>query len=242
MTCFPITSPDPARRAHAFTLIELLTVIAIIGILAGILIPVTLLVRDQARVTQCQSNLRQIHFALMMYVDDNKGYLPAGPNAEAGLTPLVPPTYSKTALNSLTLYLTPYMSLSAIGSATRLNPYMRCPAGSPLPSKPGDAEKNRSYGLAGNASSGVGFPFGNYTDINQGKPKRLLDYTEGRNPRTRWAVRDIDVALHNTPDQVVANQSHKKGRNYLYFDGHVRLLNAAQEVEQVDKIKNNNGW
>ncbi|MDR1279549.1 MAG: prepilin-type N-terminal cleavage/methylation domain-containing protein [Opitutaceae bacterium] len=83
VSSFPDNIPDfrqtegrsPPRRA--FTLIELLTVIAIIGILAGILIPVTGVVRDKARSAQCISNLRQLHVGLMLYVNDDKGYLPA---------------------------------------------------------------------------------------------------------------------------------------------------------------------
>ncbi len=66
----------PLRVSDAFTLIELLTVIAIIGVLAGIMLPVLGTVRESARVTHCQSNLRQIFIALMMFVDDNKGKLP----------------------------------------------------------------------------------------------------------------------------------------------------------------------
>ena len=59
----------------AFTLIELLTVIAIIGILAAILIPVLSSVREQARAAQCKSNLRQNALALIMMIEDNDGIL-----------------------------------------------------------------------------------------------------------------------------------------------------------------------
>lgn len=45
---------------QAFTLIELLTVIAIIGILAAIIIPTVGKVRDSAKKAQCVSNLKQI--------------------------------------------------------------------------------------------------------------------------------------------------------------------------------------
>ncbi|MCU0792389.1 MAG: DUF1559 domain-containing protein [Opitutaceae bacterium] len=68
-------SVRPARRA--FTLIELLTVIAIIGILAAIIIPTVGRVRESARAASCTSNLRQIGVALKLYADDNKGMLPA---------------------------------------------------------------------------------------------------------------------------------------------------------------------
>ncbi len=59
------------KRRNAFTLIELLTVIAIIGILAAILIPVVSAVRESARSSVCQSNLRQWHTAMLLYAADN---------------------------------------------------------------------------------------------------------------------------------------------------------------------------
>ncbi len=67
-----------ASSKRAFTLIELLTVIAIIGILAAILIPTVSAVRESARASQCTSNMRQIGQALAMYVNDNNGYAPPG--------------------------------------------------------------------------------------------------------------------------------------------------------------------
>ena len=58
---------------NAFTLIELLTVIAIIGVLAAILIPIVGSVREQAHIAQCASNLRQIYLACQAYANDNGG-------------------------------------------------------------------------------------------------------------------------------------------------------------------------
>lgn len=53
-----------------FTLIELLVVIAIIAILAAIMFPVFLKAKEEARQSQCMSNLRQVAEGFMLYLQD----------------------------------------------------------------------------------------------------------------------------------------------------------------------------
>lgn len=73
------------RRLQAgFTLIELMIVIAIIAILAGILVPNFVRARAQGLATACKSNLKTISTALEMYSHDNAGRFPS---AIASLTP-----------------------------------------------------------------------------------------------------------------------------------------------------------
>jgi prepilin-type N-terminal cleavage/methylation domain-containing protein len=65
------------RRA-AFTILEILTVLAIMAVLSALLLPAFLTVRGNARATSCRSNLHQIAVATTLYTQDSDGLYPFG--------------------------------------------------------------------------------------------------------------------------------------------------------------------
>src|SRR5713226_1129851 len=68
--------PKSKSGRPGFTMIEMLTVIAIIAILAGILFPVFATVRKNVHKATCTSNLHQIGVALKLYRDEHNGVYP----------------------------------------------------------------------------------------------------------------------------------------------------------------------
>jgi prepilin-type N-terminal cleavage/methylation domain-containing protein len=92
------TGPSGICGRRGFTMIEMLTVIAIIAILAGILFPVFATVRRNVHKATCTSNLHEIYQALRIYKDDHGVYpeslfgfsgqnVPASPVTPLGLYP-----------------------------------------------------------------------------------------------------------------------------------------------------------
>lgn len=65
------------RKRNALTMVELLIVVAIIGILMAILLPAVGSIRESARLSSCSNNLRQIGMGLLQYESQNRKFPPA---------------------------------------------------------------------------------------------------------------------------------------------------------------------
>lgn len=90
-------------KRRAFTLIEMLLVIAIILILAGLLYPVFTSARESVHQAGCVTHLRQIGIALRLYLNDHDDGFPAGAYHS---NPAIRRTWDRAWQDTLTAYVT----------------------------------------------------------------------------------------------------------------------------------------
>lgn len=92
-------TPQMKNRSHfAFTLVEILVVVAILGILAALLFPVFSKSREKARASQCLSNYHQIALGVHQYAQDNDDLTPVNGGSFGGLIGDCQPYMHNTAV------------------------------------------------------------------------------------------------------------------------------------------------
>ncbi len=116
----------PSARRRAFTLIELMVVIGIIGLLLGPLIPAIQRVRETMNVAACKSNLRQIGQAIVGFHNDRGGLPPGG--VSGGFDKLRVPITAPSLTHGWGTFLLPYLDNAPAFAQYKLDRDFRDPA------------------------------------------------------------------------------------------------------------------
>ena len=222
-TTLPNDSSHPTRfdDRTAFTLTELLTVIAIIGILAAILVPVVGRARASAHLVECTANLKALHQGFTLYAADNKRTYPA-------VTGNAIPGMSTTGSWMLALQQGGYLSNKDQALQAGVQNVFRCP----------DAEATYANGarrtytmnslLKGQAFAIV---------VNQlAEPARSLLLIDGNDSGSQG---DAWLSLTETSYTTRIDYRHSGSANTLFADGHVELV-KPNDPSLLQYVKNIN--
>ncbi len=119
-----------SRRNRAFTLVEMLAILAVIGMVMGLTLPYLNRARHKARRAACLMNLRQIYCGYVAYAADHEGQLP--------------PKYEikKTTLSASDAAEGRVLNTIERGIQTELAPYVRSPTVFRCPADTGDARNS----------------------------------------------------------------------------------------------------
>ena len=196
-----------SRPARAFTLVELLTVIAIIGILAALLLPVLQRGKDRAKRVWCENNLAQMGIAFHSFAHDHNSKFPAQvPLAEGGADGLV---VNGVAVHSGFDFV--FLNFQALANDLGTPKILICPTDPRLPATSFTSLKNTnlSYFLGYNAD------YNQPADVLAGDRNLTslpnLTFYNGSGQQLRWS-----------------GIMHRFKGNVLFADGHVEELNGRQ--------------
>jgi prepilin-type N-terminal cleavage/methylation domain-containing protein/prepilin-type processing-associated H-X9-DG protein len=213
-------------RVRGFSLIELLVVMAVIAVLAGLLLPSLSSAQAKGRQVACLNNLRQLQLAWTMYLGDHNNTMPENKMTGTGLLGCVSTTNSWVTGNAQASADPVLLKQGSIYSYTPNTQVYRCPADR---STIFDAStpRERSYSMDAYLNGGLdvriygGYLTGNvirYSDLlpSPSKVFVLLDETQA-------VIDDGVFLLYRDPADFWQNgpsHRHSQGANLSFADGH----------------------
>ena len=207
---------------RGFTLVELLTVIAIIAVLAAILFPVFSRAREKARQTHCLSNLQQLGHAAELYSSDHNGFIVpwsvTHPGWGGGFSPPDPQNAPASHIVTWDISLQSYIRNTDI---------LLCP------STPFD-RTDRAYCIANYTQRPIAANTwtGGYKDQIPAPDKTVLLFEKGDNLPGSWgdALGQNVYQSHSSEEQNGYSDEmfHFEGKNFVYLDGHAKFSPQGQ--------------
>jgi len=224
------------RFRKAFSLIELLVVIGIIGLLLGILLPALERGREQAVQVKCANNLHQIGYAISMYANANNGayprttYVPDAPITEGtGAAALSPFGSDGPAANDVTASVFLLIRTEEMPAAVFACPYndvitfVADPASNPLArSNFTDFKNNLGYSFAN--------PYPSAALARAG-----YQLTSHLNPAFVVGA-DLNPGVGGNANSATHED---RGQNVLFADGHVEWDSSPMVGVRQDNIYTN---
>jgi prepilin-type N-terminal cleavage/methylation domain-containing protein/prepilin-type processing-associated H-X9-DG protein len=214
---------------RGFSLIELLVVIGIIAVLLGLLFPALSLAWAQARLVNCQSNLRQVGQALFMYAGENNGWLipvDVDPTAEGGVRGFGTLRDPKDRWPAR-VFKVKGPPVETLEPADYTPALMICPA---------DREAAMAHTYALNNPPAVHHCKLGTSDFAGLKASEVVLAAEKRTFANDYYLEpeqmDFDSALE------LYRHGIKRGSNYLFFDGHVARAFPAEIKRAMDPWTN----
>lgn len=213
------TMPD---RGRAFTLVELLAVIAIIGVLAALVFLATGRVRQSARTAQSLSNLRSIGVGVNLWAGDNRGKYPLHlGNVAGGLYGVGGKSWSQTVAD--------YMGGKGAFTDFQGNTYFHNPAFvDPLV----DAEKHHSMGDYGGTTELFREGGIHRRQVEISSPSQLvMAVTAGSDVRATWYLHISSYVNDGIPDVNTPNDRGTGAYLCLFADGHAKAISMLVFME-----------
>jgi prepilin-type N-terminal cleavage/methylation domain len=223
--------PAPEKPDKGFTLLEMLMVVAIIGLLAALLLPGLAAAKARGRTATCKNNLRQMAHALAMYESDY-GFLPGCGDSLIG-TNHFPWDFAST--NSWLVRIQPYVGTNSdIFSCPDYVPHMNW----------NKTKKSDSFGYNANGSSqiyvdmdknlGLGFGKDHFIrSISLGAPADMIEIGDLQLPNSVWC--NIISPWHKKPlgnVNCVVPSRHSGGANIAFCDAHVQWQTQARWIDE----------